>query len=168
MSHKAFAFDWDSFAGELLPLLERSLSERDEGALRNFIEANLQHCRDPYEGEPLGSDWQSGLETGDIQELADFALTRYYNPSDAHGLSGLWMTIIAELPAEARAALLGFPIGHETNRFDPGLMGAYFQTPEMVRVSVEMLSGQNTISLTSYCFFLRETAALNFGLFVTF
>src|SRR4051794_23851626 len=102
MEHKAFVFDWTAFALELLTPIVQALSEDDIRPLKAFVEAHRTELTDPYEGEPLPEEWRSLLETGDTQELADFALTRYYRPTDDHGIGSAWSEISDELTQESR------------------------------------------------------------------
>jgi hypothetical protein len=109
MDHRAFAFDWTAFEGGLLPILVRALETEDQGPLSSFIEAHRRELRDPYEGDPLPHDWRSLLEHGGVQELADFALTRYYRPEDDRGLGPEWQAIDDMAAPAVRATLLGAP-----------------------------------------------------------
>ena len=88
MSHKAFAFDWRTFERELLPVLVHALSTDSGDGLVRFVDSNITHCTDPYEGEPLLPNWKDSLGTGDVQELGDYALTKYYDATDDCGLDG--------------------------------------------------------------------------------
>src|SRR5256885_898845 len=80
MEHKAFLFAYDSFNAELRPVLEHALRSRDYGPLVSFISDNLADLRDPYEGRPLGADWEAMIETHDAHQYGDFSLTKYYDP----------------------------------------------------------------------------------------
>jgi hypothetical protein len=85
MCHKAFVFEWPAFERRLAPILFSSLSTNDRSALLQFIRANRTACKDPYEGEPLGPNWEEQLTTTGVQEAGDFALTCFYNPADDFG-----------------------------------------------------------------------------------
>jgi len=122
-SHKAFAFSSESFAEELAPLLSQSLASRSTSLLEAFIERHISACSCPYDGEPLGPEWRELLEMGTTQELADFALTKYYEPTEDFGLGEAWGQVEATLLAPQRAALLGTALGPPDNLFDPGLQG---------------------------------------------
>src|ERR1051326_1231389 len=93
MEHKAFLFDYDAFDGELRAILEGALLSGACGGLVSFINANLGDLRDPYEGEPLGADWETMIETQDAHQYGDFALTKYYDPTADMGLGGAWDNI---------------------------------------------------------------------------
>jgi hypothetical protein len=168
MCHKAFAFDWMSFERELLPILLSALEANETAGLTAFIESNIGTLSDPYEGETLTEDWQSLLENQDVQELGDFALTRYYDPSDDCGLGDDWITLNASLSAPAQAALLGSPLGPETNRFDPGRMGSYFQTPADVRRSRASLRPLKAAPIRLYKSLLDRCGRRGLGVYVTF
>src|SRR5579859_5274373 len=43
----------------------------DCAGLVSFINANLDSLRDPYEGEPLGTDWEGMIETQDAHQYGD-------------------------------------------------------------------------------------------------
>ena len=168
MSHRAYLFDWRSFRDELAPLLEASLADHDVARLIAFANAHLSSLSDPYEGDPVTDDWMPCLENGDEQEIADYLLTKYYDPSADLGLGHAWLQLESSLPEEARAALLGRPFGPEQNLFDPGRMGAYFQDEEMTRTSLTLLRSQNHQALDAYIAFLEHAVFLGKGLYVTF
>src|SRR4051794_21853672 len=127
MSHKAFVFDWGAFHKELAPFLIEALENGDPTRLVEFGDRHRHSLRDPYEGECLGEKWSERLEVGDVQEVADFVLTRYYDATEDRGLSQAWLELESLLDAEQRLALLGRPFGPEEMLFDPGRMGSYFQ-----------------------------------------
>ena len=166
--HRAFAFDWTAFEGDLLPLIVPALQSGDGRSLASFIEAYRPDLRDPYEGEPLPSDWQSLLVIGDVQELADFALTRYYRPGDDRGLGTSWRAIDEVAPPAVRTALLGRPIGPDGNRLDPGRMGSYFQRPCEVERSEAVLAAASLPELSDFRGLLAACSSGRRGLYVTF
>jgi hypothetical protein len=114
MEHKAFAFHWVAFERELLPSLLRALEENETESLATFIDANMSQLVHPSEETPLDENWRSLLDHGDIQELGDLAITKYYKPADDFGLGAKWITIEGVLPKGARDALLGRPLGRFT------------------------------------------------------
>ena len=167
--HKAFAFEWVEFQRELRPLLLDSLRTGQAMQLSAFVDANLAHCVSPHDGNGLGPDWREALEAGDVQEIADYALTKYYDPVADHGLSTSWLTEEAELPPAARVGLLGTAIGPSPGAlFDPGRMGSYFQTPEQVRLSLASLEGLGRPGLFEFVHFLKGVVIESKGLYVTF
>jgi hypothetical protein len=168
MDHKAFAFDWNSFERDLLPILIGSLASGDGESIRAFIQEHRKRLLDPYEGNPLPDDWISLLETGDVQELSDFALTLYYHPSEDQGVGPAWSQLVQQLPTEIQASLLGDPIGTTTGRFDPGRMGSYFQTPEQVQDSIRALSENGRSDLAHYRRLLEECKSSQLGLYRRF
>lgn len=107
MEHKAFAFDWLSFESELRPILEASLAGGTGESLCAFIDRHQRELVDPYEGKPIQGNWRSTLESGHVQELGDFALTKFYDPTEDYGLGAAWLRIDDSLPDAIRAALLG-------------------------------------------------------------
>lgn len=130
MSHRAYALDHAAFTTELSSLILRAL-ESDRGEeLSAFVDAHLASLTDPYEGEPLGRDWRELLEDGDVQELADFALTKFYDGDLDMGLDQDFQGIADELEQAgvSHELLLGTPLGAEPRVFDPGRQGSYFQS----------------------------------------
>ncbi|WP_339526573.1 hypothetical protein [Pseudomonas sp. EA_35y_Pfl2_R111] len=167
-SHKAFIFDWLKFQHELLPTLRLALQRNETEPLVAFIEIHLGAIKDPYEGEPLPQNWRSQISVGDVQELGDFALTRYYQPTEDFGLSEEWGALSESLSALEKAALLGTSLAEAGTAFDPGRMGAYFQRPEEVCLSLQILQQVGHQSLEPFIAGLLQAAALNKGLYVTF
>ena len=168
MEHKAFAFDSNGFDAGLRPTLEAALQSGDTWNLELWIDANRSALVDPYEGEPLSGDWRELMENGDVQELGDFALTRYYDPKQDSGISGAWLRIYDEVPDDVARALLGATVGPAENLFDPGRIGSYFQSPEQVSRSVVTLRGTDRSELQPMRELLEECLALRLGVYVTF
>ena len=161
MSHKAFAFEWQNYVDNFLPLLNTAIQEKSSKPLIDFINLNLGEIKDPYEGLSVGHDWKTQLETGDFQEIADFALTAFYDPSEDFGLDQDWIEISESLNKTERNALLGQPI----LGFDPGRMGSYFQTVEQRQTSADILAKNSLETLRNYA---NHLTLLNSGLYVTF
>jgi hypothetical protein len=141
MEHKAFVFDFQGFEKELRPILEKALASNNSSELLRFIEANRASLKDPYEGEPLGEDWREMAEGQDPHQWGDFALTKYYEPSDDRGLGPRWEALQSQLLAKLGKdqALLGKTVGPPANPFDPGKMGSYFQSEEDVKANLSEL-----------------------------
>ncbi|MDB5341556.1 MAG: hypothetical protein JWN70_7175 [Planctomycetaceae bacterium] len=168
MSHKAYAFDWLCFDVELAPLLRCALSTNDRAPLVEFIHRERLNLTDPYEGQPLSIDWESTLEKGDVQELGDLAITRYYNVVEDYGLGDSWIALSDALPGEDANALLGTPFCEGERYFDPGYQGAYFQSPTMVRQFYSILRSNMLSELASYVALLAHCASKDIGVYVTF
>jgi hypothetical protein len=168
MDHKAYAFDWNCFAGGLLDLIVTSLGTGDAGGLTEYIDANREYLKDPYEGEPLDEDWREQLGEGDVQELADYALTRFYEASQNAGLAEEWLRLSDTLPEAAQAALLGRPVGPDDCLFDPGRMGSYFRTPDDVLESIGALEEVDLPELAEYRRLLEACKDKGLVLYVTF
>lgn len=168
MSHKAFLFDWKEFQQELAPLLASSLKRNDPVELVAFANDYLDELKDPYEGEPIAENWLEQMENGDIQEVADFVLTKYYDPTSDAGLGDLWLQIDGQLEAPVRAALLGEPFGPLQQPFDPGRMGTYFQTPEACEWSLEILRSCNRDEFAEFIGLLERGIRGGSGIYVTF
>jgi hypothetical protein len=166
--HKAFAFDWDAFQRELAPSLRAALASGDTNALERFLDENVDACSSPDEGEPLVGEWRNSLATGGVQEIADIALTKFYDPSEDSGLRETWAEIESDLTADARRALLGSAFEVRGVAFDPGKMGSYFQSPGEVRVSHSVLDALGSADLAEFVAFLAVVARESKGLYVTF
>jgi hypothetical protein len=162
--HKAFEFRWEDFALQLLPLLSHALERNETAGLRDFISRNMSFCRNPYSGALLSHDWESRLEVGDVQELGDFALTKYYSPIDDHGLGTEWQAIERQLSDAHKAALLGSAVP----LFDPGRQGSYFQSTLQVVSSAQLLSALVDPRIRSFQIFLAQVARAGHGVYVTF
>lgn len=142
MEQKAFVFDQPGFTTELSSTLRGALETGELGGLTNFIDENLASLKDPYEGNPLDSSWQDLIETHDAHQLGDFALTKYYDPLADIGLGPSWEEVAELLNAQGingDAVVLGSPFGPRDHYFDPGKMGSYFQSPELVRQNLNRL-----------------------------
>jgi hypothetical protein len=168
MDHKAFAFDWNAFATELAHLLEIGLRDDDSDALGAFVDAHRAACRNPYTGDALEADWRDALESADVQEVADFALAKYYDPADDHGLAGSWMALSERLSTAQQNALLGELFGPATRRFDPGRQGSFFQTPARVRESLRALSALDEAEMGSFLALLVDAQERGLGVYTTF
>jgi len=148
----------------LLPILLEAIDTNNDASLREFLSRSISECYSPYDGEPLTAPWESNLEAGDIQELADFALTKFYAPDANQGVGHNWIELDAQLPEEARRALLGLSVAG----FDPGRQGAYFQSPSDVAKSATALSGCPHPELLSYRKLLEESRRQGLGAYITF
>ena len=176
MEHKAFVFDHDAFDRELRPTLERALSSHDISGLVAFINANSGQLFDPYEGEPLGEGWEVMIETPDAHQYGDFALTKYYDPTVDIGLGVLWervQELISNDPTLVESPILGTVVGPGDAPFDPGKMGAYFQSAEQVRRHYHSLMGfqqlfPNDDNLKKAIQMLAQAKNAERGLYVTF
>lgn len=170
MEHKAFVFRYSAFKAELLPLLEEALVTGDPSPLAAFIESERESFRDPYEGEPLDDDWQSLLDIADVHQYGDFALTRYYNPTEDIGLGHAWGEVerLLESRLGGSGAILGRPVGAEGVLFDPGKMGSYFQSNEDVQRNLAEVEQVREPMLNSVVALLRRAVEEGTGIYVTF
>lgn len=140
--HKAFIFDIDGFSRELKPLLESCLCLGNIDQMRNFIVYNRQSLVDPYEGFALEEDWENMIETKDVHQYGDFALTKYYSPTEDRGLGLLWHMVQELLNDKHKltsSPFLGVPLGSDEVFFDPGKMGSYFQSQNKVAESLRKI-----------------------------
>ena len=168
MCHKAYILDSVGFSAELRPLLEDCLSSSDVTALMAFVDAQRAHLTLPSEATPLPATWREDLEQGDVQEVGDLALTKYYDADDDCGIREYWRDVHEKLAPEVGAALLGEPLESNGGLFDPGRMGSYFQSPEGVRHSGRLLQGIQLPELRSFQALLSRAEANGQGLYVTF
>jgi hypothetical protein len=176
LAHRAFAFDYVAFHEQLRPVLLRALAANDGAELRGFIDANLAQLTDPYEGEPLVKGWQGLLEKGDVHELGDFALTKYYDSDLDIGLDIDWESIgdLLEQSGVSPTIVLGTALGPLEAPFDPGHEGAYFQTAAEVSEALiqlqTLLQAQPTLAseLAPLQGMLQQAARGRRGLYVTF
>jgi hypothetical protein len=167
MSHKAYAFDWDAFDFGLAPVLLAALEANDGTELAEFIDREREQLTDPYVGNPLPEDWRGLLEAGDVQELADFALTRYYRAREEHGVGSAWLGLSESLAEDQSQSLLGVPFGVGGRLFDPGRLGSYFQSPAVACESLAALDGVAAEDVRPFRELLAECAARRLGLYVT-
>jgi hypothetical protein len=172
MEHKAFVFDYESFEPELRPTLERALASRDVSDLVSFVNEHLDFLTDPYEGEALDENWQRLVSPKDVHQYGDFALTKYYDPRADIGLGVDWERVEEVLPAGLqRSPILGHTIGPEGALFDPGKMGAYFQSAQEVHESRKLLEGIEGCRIPAVLRaveMLRCAVEAGRGLYVTF
>lgn len=175
MEHKAFLFDYDSFDRELRAILEDGLRTGDHHVLVSFINSNLRNLCDPYEGEPLGTDWEAMIETLDSHQYGDFALTKYYKPTDDIGLGAAWenlQELISNDPLLTESPILGSTIGPKDAPFDPGKMGSYFQGVQQVRQNrrylLNLAKKNRTQDLKNAIQMLQGAENVGTGLYVTF
>lgn len=167
-SHKAFAFDGHAFEVQLAPTLRRALAQGDPSALQAFIDTHWESLKDPCEGAPLSPAWRSQLEAGDLQELADFALTRYYDPKADFGIGEEWGGMAQGLPEAQRQALLGAALQEDGQTFDPGRMGSYFQDRQRAAMSLQLLEHANESALDAFKRRLQQVVGEGLGMYVTF
>ncbi|RYZ09793.1 MAG: hypothetical protein EOO73_02615 [Myxococcales bacterium] len=176
MLHRAYAFAHSTFCGELAPLLEAALASSEGAELERFVDQHLGALTDPYEGEPLETGWRESLEAGDVQELGDFALTKYYDGDLDLGLDADWLEIKQELAKAGADAqlLLGTPFGPAAQPFDPGRQGAYFRSEAEVErdlAAVEQLAASRpelAELLAPLLGMLGQATRERKGLYVTF
>lgn len=168
ISHKAFAFDWRGFEVDLHPRLENALVADDPSELEAFIDDHRESLTDPYEGEPLPESWREALENRDVHEYGDYALTRFYDPSDDFGIHDEWSEVSDQLSEAAANALLGISVGPPERLFDPGRYGSYFQTPGQVRESLSVLKPLGVPELARFVELLEQCVQEGRGMYVTF
>ena len=168
MSHKAYAFDHATFARELAPVLRDALQTGSRESLDQFVDRFRPVLRHPSGAGPLPPSWRVELEVGDVQEVADLALTKYYAPDREAGVGDAWLAWQESTTPELARCLLGAPFGPAERLFDPGRMGSYFQSPEDVIASQSCLSEVATPCLARFKELLADAANLRKGLYVTF
>jgi hypothetical protein len=176
MSHKAFVFDHARFERELRERLLTALTRDDPRPLEAFITAHREALRDPYEGNPLGSNWRDEFRPADVQAYADFALTMYYDPSDDIGLGSSWEKASQGIEQAGLdgSPLLGTALATAAVCFDPGRQGAYLQSESDVQYHLTQLSALEARTprrlqwLRAVQEMLQSAASERRGLYVTF
>ncbi len=176
MAHRAFAFDSTKFHDDLRPVLLHALQTTDTAALRSWIDANLSQLVDPDEGEPLPKNWQRSLAVGDVHELGDYALTKYYDGDLDIGLDVDWEDVgeLLEKSGLDPALTLGAQLGQDDAPFDPGHQGSYFQTAAEVTAALaqlqSLLQAQPALAtqLAPLQGMFQQAARHRCGLYVTF
>lgn len=131
MEHKSFLFNTSAFKKELSEIILTAGDTENEDLLTCFINENLEDLKSPYSGEELTGEWEEELGTEDVQELADFAMTKYYNPDEELGLSYNWDTLLEsfdklDLKFNSEYYILGESLKSENFNLDPGRMGLGF------------------------------------------
>ncbi len=175
MEHKAYQFDYEEFSNELLPILDLALSLNDCSQIASFVDNYREALTDPNEGEPLGEKWRDLIETYDVHQFGDFALTKYYQPSNDEGLADTWKMVDDELAAAfgaGQVSVLGHTVGPKQELFDPGKMGAYFQSPDAVAAGLAKIRVLDreimTVGIDSWRQVLGRAVEQGKGLYVTF
>lgn len=128
MEHKAFLFDTKGFNRELVPLILDSGSKGDPELLKKYIKRNLFYLSSP---DPAEKKIRKNWEDGDIQMLADLALTAFYSVEEDQGLLHSWNALLEafkNLPLQFAPEyyILGKPLKNEAFTLDPGEMGMGF------------------------------------------
>jgi hypothetical protein len=104
----------------------------------------------------------------DVHAVGDVALTLYYDASDDCGLNRTWIALDEQLPTAASSALLGTPFGPPGAQFDPGRQGSFFQSPEEVVTSLEVLNSACVPELQRFIDLLASASMSGRGIYVTF
>lgn len=154
MEHKSFLFNTSAFTKELSEIILTAGETDNEKLLISFINQNLNDLKSPYSGEELTSEWIEELETEDIQELADFAMTKYYNPDEELGLSYSWELLLEsfdelDLKFNNEYYILGKSLDSENFTLDPGRMGlGFIDSQQISSIHKELISlKQNFINI---------------------
>jgi len=129
---------------ELKKLIENSLASNSNENLICFINEHLDVLTDPYEGKPLPVSWEEIVEPKDPHQYGNLALTKFYDarPQNEIGLMDDWESIFELLEQEAKGletAILGRACGISPNYFDPGKMGTYFQSANLVKQNLAQI-----------------------------
>ncbi|HEY9692878.1 MAG TPA: hypothetical protein V6D15_11765 [Oculatellaceae cyanobacterium] len=175
--HKAFVFDYNSFERELKSIIEDAIDTGSYEDLERYIIANLNFLKDPHEGESLSEDWKEMLEYQENpDQYGDFAMTKFYNPAEDVGLGHEWADAQSILSNEFEdsSIVLGTPIERNAVFFDPGKMGSYFQSSNMVienKQKIDILIKQKpeyAKILEPVTYMFECAIAVNKGLYITF
>lgn len=176
MLHSAFVFDHVGFSAELRDTLVMSLTTESPEPVKAWINTNRGSLVDPYEGGSLPEDWETLVPDGSVQAYGDFALTKYYDPTDSIGLDEAWEKIgeFLEQLGLGEGVILGRPLESDGGvLFDPGGCGSYFQTPDDVRENLRKLTAlgaqpEVAARLAPVATMLEAAVAGAKGLYVTF
>lgn len=131
MSHKAFVFDTFGFHKKLSNIILDCATMDNNNLLELFIDENFNFLTSPYSYDFLDSDWRQDLETADIQELSDFAMTFFYEIEDERGCEYTWNAILETLKGFALLLkpeyyILGNALKTKNFALDPGKLGLGF------------------------------------------
>ena len=137
MIHEAYLFDSALFERELVDVIAAAVRRDDLQPIYEFIDRHIENCTSPYSGEELDECWREELEEQDIQELCDFALTRYYDAEDDIGLGYSWDALLnalkfLDLKFNAEYYVWGQEFSVDDFVLDPGGMGMGFVEAEDV------------------------------------
>ena len=88
MEHRAFLFDTERYHAGLEDFILEAGRWGNTAVLEQYIDAHWDQLQSPYTADPLTENWRDELESGDVQELADFILTLCYDPEADLGLGG--------------------------------------------------------------------------------
>ena len=169
LEHKAYLIDDIGFEKGLRPIFRMADSREKRQQLESFCDTNASLIKSPYDGIDVGDGWRSVQETETILELADIALTAFYDPADDIGLGYEYSEISERLkPVVAKLGFspaLGNPIEFGSDLFDPGFSGSYIMPCSDVVESVDALMSSNFDALFQM---LRKAKNQNRGLYVTF
>ena len=172
MSHKAYVFDGELWGTEAASLICAALNGQPT-ALRIFVHQHSNELKHPDTGEEMSLDW-TALSKLDAHELGNIAITRYYDPNADVGLGEAWMRVDSLLPRDLRILALGKPLVSGETAFDPGKMGAYFQSFDLVeynRDSAKLELKHHPVlseALTPIIQMLEVAIRAKKGLYVTF
>ena len=173
MEHKAFIFDFDGFENELCPLIQHALRTDNCSGILEFICNNMDSLVDPYEGEQLQTDWEEMIEVADPHQYGDFALTKYYDPTQDIGLGLAWEVVQDHIdPNRTTSPILGTVVGEFESPFEPGKLGAYFQSRELIAQNLDYVQKikqcKSSADLDNAIRLLQVASSSEKGLYVTF
>jgi hypothetical protein len=146
ISHKAYLFDHAEFSRELSEPLFTALASGDIQSLREFIERFRPRLTDPMTGESTAEDWETSYRhQSDVQQYADLALTKYYDPESNLGLDygfdalGSFLEAVPKVRRVAGPLICGYLFGPKGRRLDPGYMGTGLLSSADVRRQLRTL-----------------------------
>ena len=115
-------------------------------ALEQYTDAHLGQLKSPYTADPLADGWRDELESGDVQELADFVLTLCYDPEADLGLGEDWETLCGameelDLSGGTEYYFIGEEIRAGNFVLDPSGMGMGIIEPDNIELIYDELDG---------------------------
>ncbi|HIR53731.1 MAG TPA: hypothetical protein IAB39_10130 [Candidatus Onthovicinus excrementipullorum] len=146
MEHRAFLFDTEKYHAEIEQMILDAGSRGDAAALEQYIDAHLRQLKSPYTADPLADGWRDELESGDVQELADFVLTLCYDPEADLGLGEDWETLCGameelDLSGGTEYYFIGEEIRAGNFVLDPSGMGMGIIEPDNIELIYDELDG---------------------------
>jgi hypothetical protein len=133
MNHKAYVFEDEAFDKELSVPLANALRKNDPKILLPFIDSHREQLK-WKRTDPMPKDLHAWCMEEGVQQAGDLALTAFYDPEAEIGLGPAWHQmheLLDSIDVDAVGTLCGEPFVARVV-FNPGGLGAYFQTADEV------------------------------------
>lgn len=150
MEHHAFLFDTERYHDGMEDLILDASRFGNTDVLEKYIDENRDSLKSPYTADPLDENWRDELVNGDVQELADFILTRCYDPEGDIGLGEDWEALCGAMEElDLSGGTEYYFVGEEIQRgnfvLDPSGMGFGIIEPdnvELIRDELESFTAE--------------------------